>query len=137
MRLSSPNVLATAVVLSCMATPLLAQNLPAIPPLQTQGVANYTCGGIGEPSSKAMLAARKDYPLSLLFATASGEYMASVTVTIKDAKGASVLSVPSTGPICLIKLPNGSYTVEAQAMGKNKSQDVTVGGGPKAIDLSF
>ena len=110
---------------------------PAIPPLQTQGVARYACGGVGEPSSGAMLAARKDYPLSLLFATVSGEYMASVTVTIKDAKGASVLKVPTTGPICLIKLPDGNYSIDAQAMGKTKSQAVTIGGGPKAIDFSF
>ena len=137
MRPMSSALCAATVVLSGMAPPSLAQNLPAIPPLQTQGAASFTCGGIGEASSKAMLAARKDYPLSLLFATAAGEYMASVTVTIKDAKGASVLTVPSTGPVCLIKLPDGSYTVEAQAMGKSKSQGVAVGGGPKAIDFSF
>jgi hypothetical protein len=137
MRLSFLTVRVTAVALTCMAAPLLAQDLPAIPPLQTQGAASFTCGGIGQASSKAMLAARKDYPLSLLFASASGEYMASVNVTIKDAKGASVLTVPSTGPICLIKLPDGSYTVEGQAMGKTKSQSVTIGGGPKATDFSF
>ncbi|MGJ7509612.1 carboxypeptidase regulatory-like domain-containing protein [Variovorax sp. GT1P44] len=137
MPLLSSTVRAAAMSLSCLATPLLAQNLPAIPPLQTQGAASFTCGGIGEASSKAMLAARKDYPLSLLFATAGGEYMASVTVTVKDGKGASVLTVPSTGPVCLIKLPDGSYTVDAQASGKTKSQAVTVGGGPKAIDFSF
>jgi hypothetical protein len=128
---------AATAVLSGMAPTLLAQNLPAIPALQTQGIVSFTCGGIGETSSKAMLAARKDYPLSLLFATAAGEYMASVTVTIKDAKGVSVLTVPSTGPICLIKLPDGSYTVDAQATGKSKSQSVAVGGAPKAIDFSF
>lgn len=74
MRFSSSNFRATAVALSFIATPLLAQSQPAIPPLQLQGAASYTCGGIGETSSKAMLAARKDYPLSMLFATASGEY---------------------------------------------------------------
>lgn len=137
MRLMSSVLGTAAVVLSAMATPLPAQNLPAIPAPQTQGSATFSCGGIGEASSKAMLAARKDYPLSLLFATASGEYMPLVNLAIKDAKGVSVLTVPSTGPICLIKLPDGSYTVEAQAMGKAKSQGVAVGGGPKAIDFSF
>ncbi len=43
--------------------------------------------------------------------------MASVTVTVKDSKGAGVLSIPNTGPICLIKLPDGSYSVDVQAMG--------------------
>lgn len=137
MRLISSALCAATAVLSGMAPPSLAQDLPAIPALQTQGTASFACGGIGEASSKAMRAAQKDYPLSLLFATASGEYMASINLTIKDAKGVSVLTVPSTGPICLIKLPDGSYTVDAQAMGKNKSQGVAVGGGPKAIDFSF
>jgi hypothetical protein len=127
-----------AVVAAALAVsvPVMAQ-LPAIPALQTQGVATYSCGGIGQTSSSAMLAARKDYPLSLLFATAGGEYMASVNLTVKDAKGAKVLSVPSTGPICLIKLPDGAYTLDAQANGKTKTQAVTVGGGAKAIDFSF
>ena len=132
-----PSFRAPAIGLACLATSLLAQGQPAIPAFQTQGAASFACGGIGEPSSKAMLAARKEYPLSLLFATTSGEYMASVNVTVKDSKGASVLAIPSTGPICLIKLPEGSYTVEAQGAGKTKSQGVTVGGGPKAIDFSF
>jgi hypothetical protein len=125
-------------LIAAAGTPWLAlAQQPAVPPLQTQGVASYACGGVGEPSSGAMLAATKNYPLSLLFATASGEYMASINLTIKDAKGASVLTVPMTGPICLIKLPDGSYTIRAQAMGKTKSQAVTIGGGPKAIDFSF
>jgi len=102
MRLMSPVLGTATVVLSAMATPLPAQNLPTIPAPQTQGPAIFSCGGIGEASSKAMLAARKDYPLSLLFATASGEYMPLVNLAIKDAKGASALTVPSTGPICLI-----------------------------------
>jgi hypothetical protein len=118
--------------------PGLAQaQLAPIPAMQTQGIASYACGGVGQPSSGAMLSARKDYPLSLLFASGSGEYMASVTVTIKDAKGASVLKVPTTGPICLTKLPDGNYSIDAQAMGKTKSQAITIGGGPKAIDFSF
>jgi hypothetical protein len=125
-------------LLATLWAPVLVQAQPSgMPPMQTQGVASYACGGIGEPSSGAMLAARKNYPLSLLFATASGEYMASVTLSVKDAKGASVLKVPSAGPICLIKLPEGAYTIDAQAMGKTKSQAVTIGGGSKAIDFSF
>lgn len=137
MRVMFSAVCTVAAVLGGTSPPVRAQNLPAIPALQTQGPVSFTCGGIGEASSKAMLAARKDYPLSLLFATTAGEYLASVTVTIKDAKGASALTVPSTGPVCLIKLPDGSYTVDAQAMGQTKSQRVTIGGGPKSIDFSF
>ena len=137
MRLSFLTLPMAAVALTCASVPVPAQDAPAIPPLQTQGAASFTCGGIGLGSSKAMLAARKDYPLSLLFASSNGEYMASVNLTIKDAKGASVLSVPSTGPICLVKLPEGRYTVEGQALGKTKSQRVAIDGAPKAVDFTF
>ena len=137
MRLSFLTLPIAGVALACAPVPVPAQDAPAIPPLQTQGAASFTCGGIGLGSSKAMLAARKDYPLSLLFASSNGEYMASVNLTIKDDKGASVLSVPSTGPICLVKLPEGRYTVEGQALGKTKSQSVAIGGAPKAVDFTF
>lgn len=55
--------------------------------------------------------------------------MASVNLAIEDAKGTVVLTVPSTGPICLIKLPDSSHAVEAQAMGKTKAQRIVLGGG--------
>lgn len=136
--MSKLRYFAGALLIAASSAPWLALAQQAtIPPLQTQGIAKFACGGVGEPASGAMQAARKDFPLSLQFATASGEYMASINLTIKDAKGASVLTVPSTGPICLIKLPDGNYSIDAQAMGKTKSQAVTVGGGPKAIDFSF
>jgi hypothetical protein len=137
MRFTSSKLSRAAMAAASVALPWLAQAQSVLPPMQTQGDVSYACGGIGSSASQAMLAARKDHRLSLLFATAGGEYMASVNLSIKDAGGAVVLSVPSTGPICLIDLKPGRYTVEAQARDKTKSQVVSVDAGSKSIDFSF
>lgn len=46
MRLMSPVLGTATVVLSAMATPLPAQNLPAIPAPQTQGPATFSPEGL-------------------------------------------------------------------------------------------
>lgn len=117
--------------------PFLAQAQSSLPPAQTQGNITYRCGGIGSPRSEEMRAAMKQHPLSMLFATPSGEYRAAVNVTVKDAAGKTVLKVPSTGPICLIDLPDGRYKVEVASSGKTRMQSVNVGGGPKSLDFRF
>lgn len=56
------------------------------PALQKAGDLQYVCGGIGIDESTAMRAAMKDYPLSLLFATRSGDYLAKIQVVIEGRK---------------------------------------------------
>jgi hypothetical protein len=84
-----------------------------------------------------MRAAMKDHPLSLLFARADGAYLAEVAVTIKNANGATALEMRASGPVCLIDLPAGRYTIEAATEGVTKNQSVTVGSGPKTADFRF
>ena len=67
------------------------------------------CGGIGEDESTAMRSAMKNYPLALLFAEKSGAYLANVTVDIRSKQVSSQFT--AEGPVCLLKLPAGSYSV--------------------------
>ncbi|MBT2324605.1 carboxypeptidase regulatory-like domain-containing protein [Variovorax paradoxus] len=124
---------------ACTAAPWIAQAQIAapMPAMRTEGAVQYMCGGIGSDESTAMRAAMKDHPLSLLFARADGAYLAEVAVTIRDAKGATALAVRASGPVCLINLPAGRYTIEAASEGVAKKQDVTIGGGPKTADFRF
>nr|WP_251011056.1 carboxypeptidase regulatory-like domain-containing protein [Variovorax paradoxus] len=108
-----------------------------MPAMRSQGAVQYVCGGIGSDESTAMRAAMKDHPLSLLFARADGAYLAEVAVTIKDANGATALAMRASGPVCLINLPAGRYTIEAATEGVTKNQNVTVGSGPKTADFRF
>jgi hypothetical protein len=43
----------------------------------------------------------------------------------------------ATGPVCLVDLPAGRYTVEAASEGVTKSQTVTLGAGSKTADFRF
>ncbi|RYY64018.1 MAG: carboxypeptidase regulatory-like domain-containing protein [Comamonadaceae bacterium] len=117
-----------------------AQTTGGVPPMKGEGSARYVCGGIGTDESIPMRAAMKEHPLSLRFAQADGSYTAELDVVIKDAKGASALTLRANGPICLIDLPAGRYTVEASdtgGSGARKSQTVTLGGTPRTVEFRF
>lgn len=133
-----PSLTATAAVLtvSLAAAPFTAQ-AQGMPAMQTQGEAKFVCGGIGSDESTAMRAAMKAHPLSLLFARADGAYLADVGVTVTDAGGKPALKTSARGPVCLVDLPAGKYTVEADDGGNVKKQTVTVGGKPATVDFRF
>lgn len=114
----------------------LVQAQGAVPEMRSEGAVRYACGGIGVDESTAMRAAMKSHPLSLLFARADGAYLADVSVTLTGAGGAPV-NLRASGPVCLLNLPAGSYTVEAATEGASKRQTVTVGGAPKTLDFRF
>ncbi|WP_295854297.1 carboxypeptidase-like regulatory domain-containing protein [uncultured Xylophilus sp.] len=122
---------------ACLAGSVSAQPAGAVPALQPQGAGRWVCGGIGSDESTAFRAAMKQHPLSLLFARASGDYLADVQVTVKNAQGADALSGTARGPVCLIDLPAGRYTVEATVEGKTQRHTVTVGGTPATADFRF
>ncbi|AVS85088.1 hypothetical protein C8239_10285 [Paracidovorax avenae] len=137
-----------ALVLACSAAgPVLAQQTAQqpkpmsapLPEKKTQGALRYTCGGIGLDESTAMRAAMKDHPLSLLFATGGGDYLADVQVKLvpQGWGDAGALSFTATGPVCLLDLPAGSYEVEATSAGKQKRQTVMVDKEPKTLDFRF
>ena len=105
------------------------------PATQTAGAVQYRCGGIGVDESNAMRAAMKDYPLALLFAASGGDYLADIQVQISGANDASFTA---GGPVCLLKLPEGRYTVKATTKdGRDKSQSVEVGKASKSLDFRF
>ncbi|MDM0002535.1 carboxypeptidase-like regulatory domain-containing protein [Variovorax sp. J22P240] len=146
MHASFRFILRGTVVCACAVAPWVVQAqsaaVPAVvpvvsPTMKSDGSGQYVCGGVGSDESVAMRAAMKDHPLSLLFARASGAYLADVAVTVKNASGATALSLVSNGPICHVDLPPGRYTVEAASEGVTKSQVVTLGGGSKTADFRF
>ncbi len=114
----------------------LVQAQGALPEMRNEGPVSYACGGIGSDESTAMRAAMKSHPLSLLFARADGAYMADVAVTLTGPSGTPT-ALRAGGPVCLVNLPAGSYTVEAASAGETRRQSVTVGGTPKTLDFRF
>lgn len=124
-------------VLACASVAALGAAHAQMPPMRGEGAARYVCGGIGSDESTAIRAAMKDHPLSLLFARADGAYLADVAVVIQGAGNAPALSLKANGPVCLVDLPAGRYTVQATVEGVSKKQDVTIGGAPRTADFRF
>lgn len=99
----------------------------ALPQPKTENGITYVTGGIGEDEAKAMKEEAKHYPLSMVFsAHRNNEYLADVQVTIKDKAGTEVLNAISDGPIILLKLPAGRYTIEAEVGGETLRRMVHV-----------
>jgi hypothetical protein len=118
------GLLATALF---QAFPVLAADLSALPPAQTQGNITYITGGVGQPESTAMKAAAGRYDLALMFANRSREFLADVKVDITDSRGTRVLDITS-GPILLVDLPDGRYTVHADVAGSPIVKHINVRG---------
>jgi len=99
----------------------------SLPQAKTEHGITYMSGGVGKPEAEAMKAEARHYPLSMVFSAAKdNEYLADVQVSIKNQSGKQVLNTVSDGPIMLVKLPAGKYTVAAEVHGKTLNRTVLV-----------
>jgi hypothetical protein len=100
-----------------------------LPPMQTQGNVTYITGGVGQEEADAMRIEAARFPLSMEFARnakPNAEFLSGVNVIIRDQRGQTVLSTVSDGPILLVRIPPGKYTVTAEIEGQVKQQSVVV-----------
>ena len=123
--------IATMAALPWMATPATAQSMPA---MQTFGSIEYVSGGIGKDEVDALKRAEAGFPLTLEFAAsaekltadATEPFVANADVNIQDSSGREVLNVRTEGPLLLLRLPSGRYTVDAHWNGVRKRTSVAV-----------
>ncbi|GAB3258270.1 hypothetical protein [Chitinimonas naiadis] len=93
---------------------------------QNQDQGQYLCGGVGDESMAIIQAERRNADLSLLFVAGQrGAYVADVDVTISGKGLAQPLQFKADGPTCLLKLPKGSYTVEASHGDQQRKQKIS------------
>ena len=112
--------------------------VPAEVPATNAALASrHRCGGVGADDSLAMRAQMKEHPLSLLFARPGGAYLADIEVRIQGPANVPPLNFRADGPVCLVDLPAGSYTVQASSGGVTKKESVTIGAGSKTVDFRF
>ena len=108
------NTIFRAVLLgACLGftVPALAQD--NMPPTQTSNGVTFVTGGIGDGSIEAFKKAAKDYNLRATFTAPGGAYMAEVNVTLKDAKGDTLVTTVSQGPFFYAQVPPGRYELTA------------------------
>lgn len=107
-----------------------------VPPEQNYGAVNYRVGGVGLDEAQAMREISPNYPLTLTFAERApdgrGMFTAGVAVQIVDAQGTVRLATVAEGPMMLVDLPSGEYTVTAGLDGQNKAQELSLREGEKS-----
>jgi len=94
----------------------------------------YINGGFGTEEADRMRALSTEFPVRLTFSRHNGtqntdEFVADVNIRVTDGGGRTVLNVASQGPIFLLRLPEGSYAIEAEHNGETKTRrfDVVAG----------
>ena len=98
-----------------------------LPPAKMENGVTYVSGGIGHDESAAMKAEARSYPLSMVFSAGKdNEYVADVRIAIRDKAGKAVLNTVSGGPIMLVKVPAGRYSIAAERNGKKLRRTVQV-----------
>lgn len=120
--------------LAATTSPVFAQTAagdPGAPPAPVvrtaPGGVEYVNGGAGAEAQEAIGKMQSSFALKLVFATSTGAYAVADRVSVTRGS-ASVLDVERAGPLLLVKLPPGSYRVEATAGGRTEGRDVRVGG---------
>jgi len=82
-------------------------------PVTENGI-TYLSGGFDREEALAMEAEARSYPLSLAFSAGErNESLSDVKVRIEGTAGELLLDAYSSGPIMLVRLPAGEYTVSA------------------------
>ncbi|MCE7527977.1 carboxypeptidase regulatory-like domain-containing protein [Polynucleobacter sp. IMCC 30228] len=104
--------------------------LAQLPDARTINGIRFITGGIGSDVSKAMQAEAKQWPLLLEFSQADGQakpaWVAGVKVVISDAKNAPLLETVCDGPLMLVKLPPGSYSIAASYNGMAQNRTLVI-----------
>lgn len=122
--------------LGCMTlsvhAPLRAQ--AAELPLHTEGAVKYLNGGAGEEERALMRAHAREYPLQIVLSTPDGAYTVADSLTVANRHG-ELVSIKHAGPIVMLNLPPGRYSVEADINGVEHKRSVTIGQGLRQVHV--
>ena len=100
-----------------------------VPPTQSANGVDFVMGGIGSDESQAILSEGKWWPLTIDFSehTADGDvWISDARVRIVNAAEQTVFDQVCDGPLLLVNLPPGAYTIAAQHKASIKVQKIQV-----------
>lgn len=104
------------------------------PRVEHAGGMSYVNGGVGEESRAAIDRLAPDFALRNVFSGQGGQYVVAERMTLQNASGGEPVVILNAGPILLIRLPPGRYTMEATVGGQLQRKTVQVGSGPTRVD---
>ena len=95
-------------------------------PMATEsGPVTVISGGVDLDEAQRMKQASGNYPLSVVFSVAGGNYAVPTEFTLLQG-GNEMVKIPSAGPWLLIDVPQGTYTMKARVDGRVLERAVTV-----------
>ena len=119
--------------------PLLS--MAQLPVCQSISDVRFIEGGIGLDESESMKMEAKNWPLLIEFSHASGsksEWVSDVFLVVKDSKGFEVVAHQVDGPLILLDLKPGRYSVESTYDGQKKMATFYIEAGQhKTVDISW
>lgn len=98
----------------------------------TRGEATFVNGGIGQTEADAIRRMGSKWPVEITFAKRQqgrDEFVAGVKLRVTGAGGRTVVVVRDSGPLLLLKLPDGHYTARADYDGHVKTQRIDIATG--------
>lgn len=106
-----------------------------------QGI-SFWCGGVGDESREQMKGAESTANARLLLtAGAERSYLSDVSVSITSADKRRSATWKASGPICLLKLPQGNYSVDASYRDEHHSAPLSIkagkASGPQQLVFTF
>lgn len=109
------------------AVTLVGVHAQSAPIALRQGDVAVLHGGVGAEERAAMTHNAADYNLRLTFAAkGSGAYLAGVKVTIRNARGDTVLDTIAAGPWLFARLPQGTFSVAARVADQTLTQTLSI-----------
>ena len=97
----------------------------------SNGKNEWACGGAGAEERADMKTLESVATASLLFVTeVRGGYLADVDFVVRDQKGVTVLQGRADGPICVLRVPAGRYSVEALYEGTKRTASLQASAAP-------
>jgi hypothetical protein len=104
---------------------------PAVHVQQANGV-SFVSGGAGVAERTQLRGMEGDYPLAIEFSGKAGEMGVAKQLRVLDGSG-QVVAIPDAGPVVMVNLPPGRYTVEAEFNGAVQRRTVQVGQGHQVL----
>jgi hypothetical protein len=113
--------------------PELAAHAPVVE--QSAGV-EYINGGASLEQRDAIAAVQSRFPLRVVLTGQGGQYIVADRLTVRDSNR-EVVAVQDAGPLVLLNLPPGRYTVEASYLGHTRSTSVQLGSAPHTLNWTL
>ncbi len=130
------SVLAAGIALAFALPAFAESDAVTMPPAKSMNGIKYVEGGIGKDEADLMRKEGRSYPLNLMFSAGPrNHFVSDVRVLIKDG-GKTIFEDVAEGPIYLVDLPNGKYSIEAEFRGKMVKQTALVQG-KQPVRLGF